>query len=84
MEPNYTSGDILLVTQLFYFFRNPVVSDIVVLKDPRDKKHILKRITKIDDENMFVLGDNQSESTDSRHFGFVHKKQVIGKVIYKF
>lgn len=83
MEPAYKSGDILFVNKFFYFFRNPQVSDIVVLKDPRDAKLILKRIAKIRDNTYFVLGDNEAESTDSRHFGFINKKQIMGKVIYK-
>lgn len=30
----------------------------------------------------FVLGDNFSESTDSRYFGAIDKNQIIGKVIF--
>lgn len=83
MEPTHKSGDTLLVNRLFYFFKNPQVNDIVVLKDPRDAKLILKRITEFKNNRYFVLGDNKSESTDSRHFGWIGKKQIVGKVIYK-
>lgn len=84
MEPTYRSGDILLVSSILYVFRNPKVSDIVVVKDPRDLRPVLKRITQIKDNSYFVVGDNKHESTDSRHFGFIHKKRIVGKVIYKF
>ena len=32
----------------------------------------------------FVLGSNRDNSKDSRHFGFVHRNRVLGKVIGKF
>lgn len=32
----------------------------------------------------FVIGDNYFESMDSRFWGFVHKDQIIGKVITVF
>lgn len=83
MEPTYKSGDILFINNFFYFLSNPQVSDIVVLKDPKTGKLIVKRIAKIKDNTYFLLGDNESESTDSRHFGYVKKKQIVGKVIYK-
>ncbi len=83
MEPTYASSDILLVSKVFYFFRNPQVHDIVVLKDPRDLRLVLKRITKIKDNTYFVVGDNEQESTDSRHYGWISKQEIVGKVFYK-
>lgn len=56
--------------------------DLVVLKDPRDGRLLLKRITEVRKEVLFVEGDNKKESTDSRHFGWIPKKSVIGTVIY--
>ena len=32
----------------------------------------------------YVLGDNRSESKDSRSFGPVHQEQIIGKAIFRF
>lgn len=51
--------------------------DVVVVKDQK-----IKRVQKIIGNKVYLIGDNQAESTDSRHFGLVDISQVIGKVIY--
>ena len=39
------------------------------------------RLVKIPDDSYFVLGDNSASSRDSRHWGFVPFKDVLGKAI---
>jgi len=50
-------------------------------------KFLIKRITKIDPsadgEKYFVSGDNKKDSMDSRRFGWILIKDIVGKVIYK-
>jgi len=53
------------------------VEDIVVVKSG-----IIKRIQKIIDNKIYLVGDNKDQSTDSRHFGPIDLDQVIGKVVY--
>ena len=40
----------------------------------------------LNDDEFFVLGDNRSDSIDSRSndVGVIHKNQIVGKFIYKF
>ena len=86
MEPFCQEGDFVLVNRMSYLFSCPKVGHVVVLKDPRDSsRHILKRITTIKDSSVWVEGDNKKRSTDSRDFGWVSVKALLGqaKVIHK-
>lgn len=80
MFPTLIDGQIIFVNRLSYFIHRPQKSDIIALHDPRDGKIVIKRITKINRTQYFVMGDNTGASTDSRVFGWVEKKAIIGRV----
>ncbi len=40
------------------------------------------KATKVPEDSYFALGDNSGSSRDSRYWGFVPKKNMIGKVIF--
>ena len=48
------------------------------------QSEIIKRVQKIIDNKVYLVGDNKDQSTDSRHFGPMDQSQVIGKVLYYF
>ncbi len=89
MEPTFKPNQTLLVSSIPYFFREPKVGEVVVVKDPRDPstssgqggRLLLKRIDKKRKEEYFVVGDNPKQSTDSKDFGWITNKEIIGKVI---
>lgn len=82
MEPAIKEGSTLLVSRYHYFFRKPKANEIVILHDPTDlKRFIIKRIKGVKENKIFVVGDNEKESIDSRQFGWVDKKDIVGKVI---
>lgn len=54
--------------------------DVVVVRhDGREK---IKRVHSMQDGQVFLLGDNPPESTDSRHFGWLPKEVIVGKVVW--
>ena len=82
MLPTLKPGQDVLVFNWVYLFSKPKIGDMVVIKV--DVREMVKRISKINDRQkmIYVLGDNEKESTDSRKFGLIDKSQIIGKVIW--
>jgi nickel-type superoxide dismutase maturation protease len=77
MHPTLKEGDLVLI--------NPQaelkVGDIVVARHPFKKSvNIIKRIADImPGEKYILLSDNPEESSDSRQFGAIAAKDIIGK-----
>lgn len=80
MLPTYKNGKKLFVKKR-WFFCTLNKGDIVIFYHPKNKKILIKRILEINSNEFILIGDNKSESTDSRNFGSVYKKNIIGKVI---
>jgi len=84
MEPWVGEGDFVLVNRMSYLFSKPRVGHIVVVKHPQKPNLLLvKRIVKEKLGMYFVKGDNASKSIDSRHFGWLKRDFLVGKVIHK-
>lgn len=45
--------------------------------------HLMKNFDSIPEGYIFALGDNQKDSIDSRDYGFVSVKNVMGKIVGK-
>jgi len=81
MEPNLKENDLVLISNIVYIYKDPEINDIVAFK--LNGKILVKRIIKIKDTRYFLQGDNKDDSFDSRSFGSVSKKEILGKLIYK-
>ena len=58
----------------------------IILNEPyllRDLPTIGERITVLNENQFFVLGDNRPNSFDSRRFGAVDKNLVVGRVFFR-
>ncbi len=82
MEPTLKNGEEIIVNRLSYILFSPKINDVVAIADEMMKIYI-KRIKEISDGKYYVLGDNPQDSKDSRSFGWIEKKDIIGKVVYK-
>ena len=80
MLPTLKNGDAVLINPKAKLKRG----DIVLANHPYKRSvKILKRIKEFTENgDLFLIGDNADESTDSRTFGAVRLKCVLGKVTY--
>jgi nickel-type superoxide dismutase maturation protease len=77
MEPALPAGSFVLATR---WFKKIKVSDIVSFK--HDDQLFIKRVTEIKNNQLWLLGDNPADSLDSRTFGWVDYKSILGKIIW--
>ena len=80
MEPTLLVGDRLLVLR-----RPPRPGQVVALRDPDNGQRLLvKRIVSVEGEVVVVEGDNAGASRDSRTFGPVERRAVVGRGVYRY
>ena len=81
MQPTLEPGDRVLVRRLR---RKPAPSlgSVVVTWHPqRSELRLIKRLSRVDSTGLWLLGDNPTESTDSRQLGAVPTNLLIGDVV---
>ena len=80
MFPTLKKGQEIVSFNWAYLGRKPKKDEIIVIK--YQGLEMVKRVEKVEGEQVFVEGDNKEESTDSRDFGSIGLDQVVGKVVY--
>lgn len=79
MAPRLNSGKLVLATPLLKRLKP---GQVVILEHHGKEK--IKRIERIDHDTgkLYVIGDNLTASSDSRHFGWIGHKSVRGRVFW--
>ena len=83
MEPYIREKDTIIISKIPYLFKSPKINDIVAFQG-KENNTMVKRIKYIKNNKFFLLGDNKSDSLDSRNFGSISREQILGKLIFKF
>lgn len=78
MEPIFKEGSEILVSFVPFFFAKPKTGDIIAFW--HFDKVLVKRVKKAKQSRYLVEGENVS---DSLKIGWIEKKDIIGKVIFK-
>lgn len=76
MAPKLRPGQLIIATR---FFRKLHAGQVVIVQ--QDDKQLVKRIEIIEDDRLFVIGDNLPASVDSRQFGWLDRGAVIARVL---
>jgi len=78
MEPNFDTGDYLIVDELTYKFSDPKRGDVVVLTPPYDtSRHFIKRILALPGETIQVNGSEVTIINKNHPNGFSLKEPYI-------
>lgn len=79
MFPGLKDGDFVMIDS----YAELNVGDIVLAQHPfKQSVKIIKRIKEISPEGKYsLIGDNPSESSDSRAFGALSAKDILGKAV---
>jgi type IV secretory pathway protease TraF len=77
MLPSFEEGGLLVAIRWFTGLKP---RDVVIIHHEGREK--VKRVHKVRNGKLFVLGDNSELSTDSRDFGWLPLEAVTAKVIW--
>jgi len=77
MQPSYAHHSLVWASALFHKLHP---GDVVIIQHNGLEK--IKRIEAVVGDELYVLGDNPVQSTDSRAFGWLSTDVVIGRVIW--
>jgi len=86
MEPALFEGDFVIVDRKAFSRRLPRPGEVILATDPREpSRTLVKRVTWVDlHGQLWLEGDNDEESTDSRAFGRVPPRTLVGRVVFRY
>ena len=75
MAPKLRPGQFVVATALF---RKLYPGQVVIVQ--HENRELIKRIERIEDDRVFVIGDNLARSVDSRQFGWLDRSDIVARV----
>jgi len=83
MYPTLKNGQVLLCSKVSVKLGIFKEGHIYVYHSPSDyDKFVIKRLIEKRGNDLYFLGDNPSESLDSRDYGYVKTENIIAKVLF--
>lgn len=76
MSPLLNDGRIVMASSLV----KPSINSVVIVN--HDGLEKVKRLNKISQKGIFILGDNENKSTDSEDFGWLEPSSIVATVIW--
>lgn len=76
MAPKLMPGQFVVATS---WFRKLRPGQVVIVR--RNDRELVKRIERIENDKVFLIGDNLRASTDSRQFGWLDYQHIVARVI---
>lgn len=82
LTPKYQEGDFVLISKIPFLFHAPQPGDIVAFHHPLYGT-MIKQVTQTDPQaQSLVVTGTHPDSIDSRHFGPISRRSLLGKVIW--
>ncbi len=88
MSPTYNDGDWLLFRSLSGIdhrsARRLQGKVVVIERESYPGIYFIKRVLRVDASGLWVEGDNQGASTDSRQWGAITPPEIVGRVLFRY
>ena len=81
LTPEFQEGDFVLVSKIPFFFSSLKPGDIIAFHQP-GYGLLIKRVQSIAQDSRIEVIGSHPDSIDSRVFGPIRDKDIIGKVIW--
>lgn len=81
LYPEYEHGDFVLISKIPFYLYSPAAGDVIAFRQP-GYGVMIKRIQAILPEGTVEVRGSHPDSVDSRVFGEVAVKNILGKVIW--